>query len=260
MNRLLFFLALTSLGPAFAADFVIPQQKIVGAEQVISPGELVTLSVSPPEKTPGLTSTSYKWKILEGTQERRFAVDVNGNIFFGAGIKPRTFTAVVAITHLFTERTGDKVTRAATHTEILTATIRVGGELPPPDGDKTPVVPKPDTDASFPAGKYQLARFAYEAGMKVSASGRTKGRALADSFKNIASAIAAGGLKDARAILKQTKDSNDAALGDQVSAWESFSDALEEKLFTLYQSGSLRSAADFATAWNELAQGLEKVK
>jgi len=56
----------------FAEKFVIPDQKIVGAETPIPLGELVDLSVSPIKSPPQyLVETTYTWKVLDGYTEKK---------------------------------------------------------------------------------------------------------------------------------------------------------------------------------------------
>lgn len=243
-------------GLLHAADFTVPAQKIVGAETPIALGELVTLSVSAPEKVPNLLSTVYEWKVFDGTQQKKFAVDAAGNIFFGAGLKEKKLLAVVAITHVYGVKDGNAYKEFATKTVVLSAVVSIGGGGEPEPGPGPGPQPKPD-DPTFDDGKYKLAKFAYDNAPQ----GRSQdAKALAASFRGIATQIGAGALKDPEAILKATKDANAKALGQQGSAWESWFVALQDKLFELSESGTLSSPEDFRTAWVELTAGLDKVK
>jgi hypothetical protein len=249
-------LALLLIGSfATAADFVVPQQKIVGAETPVALGELVTLSVTQPDKVPNLASTSYAWKIFDGTVEKKFAVDANGNVFFGAGLKPKQLLAVVSITHVFLVKDGDKVKQVATKTVLQTTKVTIGDGQPEPG-------PQPQPDPTFPAGKYQLGQFSWETARdKVNPTGRAAvAKAMATSFRNVVKSIQAGDLKDAGSILKATKQSNDAALGNSSAAWDQFGEALQERLLSLFQAGSLKNTDDFVTAWTEISLGLDAVK
>lgn len=126
---------------AYGADVVVPAQVIVGAENPIPLGELVSLSVSPiSSKIDHLQASTYTWKIFEaGFQEKR-AVNYNGGVFFGAGIKKASLLAVCTATHLYVVRDDkDKITEVVTKTVVLTAKVNIGGKEPGPD-------PGPDPD------------------------------------------------------------------------------------------------------------------
>lgn len=247
---------------SFAADFVVPSQKIVGGEDKIPPGELVDLALSPMKEKPKyLEQTSQDWTVYEivvkdgkaELKEKRFK-EVGNGIFFGAGLKPRKLYVVCNVTYLFAVRDKDVVKEVAVKTSRLAATVRIGENDPDPDPGPTPPPPEP----VIPDGQFKLAYFAYTTAMsKVKASGReAAAKRLAASFKELAK-VSDG--TDA-AILKMAKDSNNKALGADVENWEEFSVALQEQLYALYKSGTLKGKDSFRTAWTELASGLEKVK
>ncbi len=251
-------------GLAGATDFVAPKQTIVGAEEPVALGELVTLSLSAADKTASLSQVAVAWKVFDGEQEKRFAVDAEGKVFFGAGIRARKLLAVASVTYLFVVKDGDKITEVGTRTVILTARVVIGEpDAPPPDvKPPAPPAPKPDSGGEeLKDGKFKLSKFARDgAAGKVAAAGRADGaRALAASFRKVAKTIAAGELTDVADILKETKKSNDAALGQSSAAWAGFAEALQEKLLALFEAGTLQTTADFATGWEELALGLDKV-
>jgi hypothetical protein len=256
-------LALTVLlflgGLANATDFVAPKQAIQGAEEPIGLGELVTLSISAPEKTANLASTSYDWKVFDGANEKKFARDVEGKVFFGAGIQPKKFLAVVAITHVFIVKQGDKVSEVATKTVLLSTTVTVGGNEPAPT---PPAPPSPDNGPTFQDGKFGLGKAAWSwVNDKVAAEARPAGaRALAGVFRDVASKIAAGTLKDTAEILKTTKAANEQALGANLKFWDGWFALLADKLFALSDAGQLGTAGDYAAAWQELAAGLDQVR
>jgi hypothetical protein len=102
MNKILFSLLATILisSSSLATDFVVPQQKIVGAEAPVPLGELVDLTVSPIKDPPKhFVSCSVAWKVFDGDKEKRVREYQDG-IFFGAGVVPKRMTALVAITYL----------------------------------------------------------------------------------------------------------------------------------------------------------------
>ncbi len=243
-------------------NFPIPEQKLVGVEQTIELGELVVVGVSPiVQKPQNYASTSYTWKLKDaGFKDKTFQTSTDGSqIFFGAGIKPKTLWVECVATHLYLvkDSTGS-VKEAGTETVILEGQVNIGGGEPQPAPDPSPA-------PVFPDGAYQLSKFSYDQAMgSVPAANRAKAAAvLAASYRGIASAAAAGTIKTPAQLLNQTKQANGAALqqaGVSAAEWATFSSLLQDRLYGLYQSKKINTVADFATAWNEIAAGLEKVK
>ena len=91
----------------------------------------------------------------------------------------------------------------------------------------------------------------------VSIEHRSASRSLANSFRSIRSAVAAGTLQEPAAILRETLASNNLALGSRVDAWREWGSKLETKLSGLHREGKLRKPEDFSDAWEEIAVGLE---
>jgi len=127
--------------------------------------------------------------------------------------------------------------------------------LPPvPPGPTPPPTPLPD-------GKFKLAIFAFtEAGKVQSANKPAAAKNLANSFRGIASAIAAGALSKPEEILAKTLSGNQTALGGDRAAWSAFGVSLSTELEKLNTAGTLRLPADYQAAWDEIATGLEAVK
>jgi len=117
-NKSLLFL-LVFCNFTFAENFVIPEQKIVGAEVPIPLGELVDLSISPIQSTPKfLVSTTYSWKVFDGYIEKRIRNYENG-VFFGSGIQAKKLKVIVSITHLYVVKDNEKLLEAATRTILF---------------------------------------------------------------------------------------------------------------------------------------------
>ena len=105
-KTLLFLLVFCNI--AFAENFIIPEQKIVGAELPIPLGELVDLSISPVQSAPKfLVSTTYAWKVFDGYTEKRIRNYENG-VFFGSGIQAKKLKVIVSITHLYVVKDNEK--------------------------------------------------------------------------------------------------------------------------------------------------------
>lgn len=241
-----------------AADFVVPQQKIVGAEAPIPLGELVDLSISKISDPPKhFVSYSVAWKVFDGDKEKRVREYQDG-IFFGAGIVPKKMTALVAVTYLYAVKDADKITEVATKTVIISTPVTIG------DGnDPEPVVPNPvDPDPSFPETRYNLHKKAYSLAMtKVPAAARKAGaQNIAKSFESIASAVAAGAINEVDDILKKTTEANRSAVGTYRADWEPFFKQMQDILYTLYEDKQMVNVNDFAEAWREVASGLKSVK
>ena len=253
-------------GSIFAQDkFIVPNQEIVGVEEPIALGELVVINVSDIDKLPEhFHSAAYNWKIFEIKNselgEKR-CISTKDGVFFGAGIKNQKLTAMCTVVYLYIVKEDDRVIEVATRTRLLTAQIQIGKPGPPP--------PKPDPidpNPVFPDGRFKLAKFAYDTGMsqvKKEEMRERAAKALANSFRSIASAIAAGTIKSDRDVLIKTKEANNSALAKccgTTERWETWSSALQDKLYELYQSKDLQSVQDYSQAWREIAEGLDKVK
>ena len=240
---------------AFAADFVVPQQKIVGAESAVPLGELVDLTISPIKDPPKhFISYSVAWKVFDGDREKRVREYQDG-IFFGAGVVTKRMTALVAITYLYAVKEGDKTTEITTRTVIISTPVIIG-EDPGPSPD--PAAPEP----SFPEARYNLQKKSYSlATSKVPATIRKgSAAAVAKSFESMASAVAAGAVKEVDDLLKKTAESNRAAVGANKAAWEPFFKEMQDTLYSLYEGKQMVTASDFAEAWREVAAGLKAVK
>ena len=242
-------------GASLAADFIVPAQKIVGAESPVPLGELVDLTVSPIKDPPKhFVSCSIAWKVFDGDKEKRVREYQDG-IFFGAGVVPKRMTALAAITYLYVVKEGDKTTEIVTKTVIISSPVIIGEDLgPAPD----PAAPEP----SFPEGRYNLQKTAYSLAMgKVPAATRKgSATAVAKSFESMASAVAAGAVKEVDDLLKKTAESNRAAVGANKAAWEPFFKEIQDTLYSLYEGKQMVTATDFAEAWREVAAGLKSVK
>jgi len=243
----------------FGADFVVPQQKIVGAESPIPLGELVDLSISPIKDPPKhFVSYSMAWKVFDGDKEKRVREYQDG-IFFGAGVVNKKMTALVAVTYLFAVKESDKIIEVGTKTVILSTPVLIGdGVNPEPGPTPGPVNPEP----AFPESRYNLHRVSYGfATAKVPLTARrASANNIAKSFESIASAVAAGALNEVDDILRKTTEANRAAVGNYKADWEPFFKEMQEVLYKLYEDKKMVNASDFAEAWREVATGLKAIK
>ncbi len=257
---------------AHATDFVVPTQKIVGAETVVPPGEVIILSISEiDKKPPWLMATSYKWKILDRHAKDKRTLEHDGSVVFGSGMEPTTTLAMCAVTHLYVVKDeANKIVEVGTRTVFLFAAVSTGpapGPGPGPGpGPNPPPNPPPSPDPVFPQGKYGLSKSIYDLAKKTvspSATRQSAAKALADSFRGIASSIAAGTLQNPTDILKQTTASNQSALkrvGVSRDEWDACFRGLQDAIFSLWDGQSVNTADDFRTAWLEISSGLEAIK
>jgi len=257
-KKSLFFL-LMFCNFTFAENFIIPEQKIIGAEVPIPLGELVDLSISPIQSAPKfLISTTYAWKVFDGYTEKRIRNYENG-VFFGSGIQAKKLKVIVAITHLYIVKDNEKLLEAATRTNFISTDVFIGEQEP-----DTP--PEPEVEPEFGESKYQLSKFIYDNVklLKISKSDKAKqSAAIATSFDSMAAAIAAGTIATLEDILKKTAESNKLALtksGGDRTKWEPVFTEIQEKLFDLYKTNKMQTKEDFAAAWREISSGLKLVK
>lgn len=259
MKRLLIAAAVSVLMACrlVAADLVIPQQKIVGAEAPIPLGELVDLTISKITDPPKyFVSYSVAWKVFDGDKEKRVREYQDG-IFFGAGIVPKKMTALVAVTYLYVIKDMDKITDVATRTVIISTPVTIG------DGNDPDPAPDPSApDPSFPETRYNLHKKAYNLAMsKVPAAARKAGaQNIAKSFESIASAVSAGAINEVDDILRKTTEANRSAVGNSRADWEPFFKQMQDVLYTLYENKQMVNVSDFAEAWREVASGLKSIK
>ncbi len=120
--------------------------------------------------------------------------------------------------------------------------------LPPPP----PPPPPSPVDPVLPAGKFGLAKFAFDtAKVTVLKDSLGQAKALAGAYRKVAGGSAAS----PQDVLKAAK--SEAGLVTTAAKWDTFGVALQDKLFALYESKALKTTQDFKDALIEIAQGLE---
>lgn len=128
---------------------------------------------------------------------------------------------------------------------------------PGPGPDPTPPGPGPSPPTPDP-GKYGLAAFTHQAAMAVATPNRKQvAVSLSSNFDAVASAIAAGAIKDPAKIVEQTYKLNAPVLTDP--AWKSWTQAMRGRLNALSDGGQLTAVNDYVIAWREIAAGLRLV-
>jgi hypothetical protein len=147
------------------------------------------------------------------------------------------------------------------------------GTGPPPDVPTPnpiptpPVPPAPAPDPVFPDGQFGLSKFVYDSFRAdttlPAASKPLLAAALADGLEGVA-AKATSTQTDVATLLSDTKNANTTAFaklnGVDVSKAGALKSVISAKIYDLYKSQKLNTAADVATAWREMAVGLRSVK
>jgi hypothetical protein len=247
---------LLSTGSLFAQDkYVIPEQKIMGAEKPIPLGEVVFLSLSRIDNPPaGYVKNHVSWKVIDGGKEKAFRTMPDGSIFFGSGTTKRKITVFASVSYLYVERRENQVTDADVRGTLLSVVVELGDGSPGPE---------PDPDPTFPDGKYKLASYSFTTVKnKVAVENRVAAPELAKAFRKMAQEIKDGKWLKIEDILIQTTKYNREALdktGIDRAKWDGFFTDLQDNIYKLYADKKLVTKEDFVAAWEEIALGLEKV-
>lgn len=255
---------------AFAADtkFIVPKQKVTGAEDPIPANELVILKVTMEENRPKyLQDIQYSWLVLADGQEKKniLLYPDNTTIGFGRG-SAKKIQVILTISYLYAVREGEDalgkiIEVGQRNSGIIFIDVKFS-DSPNPGPDPNPNPPDPNP---IPDGKFKLAKATYDlATSKVPAVNRVKGaEAMATATAGISASIRAGVLKDPTEALKKLKDANNSALtrvGVTLTDWDEFGLGLQAKLVELYRAGKLSKISDYADAFDEIAIGLNRVK
>jgi hypothetical protein len=263
---------------------VVPDQK-PSVPLKVDKGGLIVLSVPPITKYPDYLSPAdvqYMWKITEriadGTDKSftDYIALPDGRLFWGAGVVDKSYNVYFMAHYLYKVPALDKdgkplVDKSGkpTYSEVILKTsdlmifnVKVGNPAPNPNPNPNPNPPVPGPDD----GAFKLATTALTLATNNVMEGdlRAKGaKALATSFRGIASAAKAGTIASAEDLLVQTKTANNTALinaGISPTNWDKFGVELEKVLYALYKDKKLNTVSDYAQAWNEIANGLDKVQ
>lgn len=85
---------------------------------------------------------------------------------------------------------------------------------------------------------------------------RTLAGALADNFRGVAAACAAGGIQDVDSALAEIKRLNRATLGESVRDWEQWLLVVGKQFDQLQNDGKITTVKDYGEALSEVALGL----
>ena len=201
---------------------------------------------------------SYLWWILGPNNFADMAKVGDGRecVFTGP---PGTYNIMLAIT--LADGTQDQAQK----------TIRIAGNTPPPNPNPNPNPgpgPNPNPPPApepLPDGTYKLAQFAHDATLGLPADAKHIAAKFAVTFDSVASQIAAGTISSVTAANSLVRTTNEAILKADpntsvIASWQKiWSPAMNGKLSALNTAG-MKSLADHATAYREIAIGLRAVK
>lgn len=272
----------------------LPEVEIFAPEKVKNGYMVVVTAKMDKSKIPAnLVYTNYQWTVLvNGVPSKNFLVWPDGNqIVFGASEENSVTTVILDIDYLFgvqkTVKIADKDTKVFSDVsikspELSSTSIIVGdtpnpgpnpnplppgpGPIPPgppvPPGPGPPVPPSPSP--VLPAGRFDLANFAYQTMVSQSSLTPQLKVALAGEYASALSGIAAQivalpNYRDVATILKDTSVKNQEArakAGVSDIQVADFNKVFNDKIYDYYAvKKTLRTAQDIADAWREMAAG-----
>lgn len=265
--------AVGPLGPMLlvgnADGFEVPDTVIVVTPaNPVKFGSVIGLDVKPMGTRPkGLFSVTYLWRLHPTPSD---LIHVGGTqSFFGAGVEDLTVNVELIACYLFVDKDANNKPIVAQRLVVVDRDVLIGkGNIAPVE----PVGPNPaPVLPDSPLGLTKLAA-AWISAVTITNSTTKKAdaKALARSFRGIASTIASGvdynlpdgnniKLDDPGKIIRATKNGNNAAIAATIPQWKPWFINLNGKLDELKAAGKLATVADYTAAWNELAAGLEAV-
>lgn len=207
---------------------------IVGPKES-APGDLVILDASTSD------AASFAWA-LPGSTKTLLPVDGGKRCVFATGAQGK-YVFVLATAK------GDAVA-IAVHELVI--------GKPEPEPQPTPVPPTPNP---LPDGKFKLAKLAFDNAAKVQTANRAaESKSMAKAFRSIVAAIAAGTMSTPKQILDGTAAAVESNLGASRDPWKAWGQLMAAEYQRLYEAKQLPTAADWRTAWEEVALGLEAIQ
>lgn len=249
----------------------------------VKAGELVILS------SEGIAASGRNWKAVNATEDSYVVVDQAKRLVFStpqAGKYWFVFSYTVDLSDelealneaqdalgkaLLVADLEEVKTASEALTEIISIVVETkvqtesiihqvvveGGSDPTPE----PFDPD-DKPVPLPEGKYGLASVSRDLALqKVPEAVRGRSKDVAGAHRAVAAQIAAGALKGGEEpILIALRDKLVSTLGKDFEAWKPWGNASMEALSTISDEGNLKTDQDFATAFSELALGLEVIQ
>lgn len=130
----------------------------------------------------------------------------------------------------------------------------VGPDGPTPPGPKPPTPPVPPPTPPLSELSSKVRSWLAEVDDPAKAEHQA---ALASNFRSIASAIAAGALKEVKDIQSETSRLNREALGESMPVWDGWLTKLAYELGDMAMADGLNTPAKIATVWEQIAKGLD---
>lgn len=250
---------------ARAGDLAL--QAKIDAPDAVSAGQLVRLEATLVRQrehfqdeinTAGEETIRFAWRLVtppEGYDLAEWTFDEGRTVVF-ATAQPGTYQFVLAA--------AVTVSSDAEPTLLLAEhTLVVGGPQPNPKPPAPPAPPQPEPEPQpdLPEGEFGLARTVYDLALAaVPASERSLAANLAENYRAVAAQIVAGTLLAPEEILAATAEGNRTALKAKAEAWRPFFTALAERMKVLDSASRLATSEDYASAWTEIATGLDAVR
>lgn len=266
---LVFALAMPVFGQDKPTDYVIPPLVVQGVDNPTPYGELVDLTIVDFKPSEDLVSIQYSWKVLapdaNGSYSDKKKVRVSAdhkNVVFAAGLQRTEILAIVNGAYTFVKKDKDGKILAVTtvQSDMTVVRINVGaGPLPPPGPGPGPT--PPPGPVTPPDGKFKLAKVALDNLSLVNSPTKVAvAKALASSYRKVATDIAGGKVADLGAAYKALKEGNQAALvgaGGSVEDWQNWDNTVRKQVYSLYLNKQLPNLTDYVDVFNEIASGLE---
>jgi|WetSurMetagenome_2_1015567.scaffolds.fasta_scaffold06167_2 hypothetical protein len=134
--------------------------------------------------------------------------------------------------------------------DVKTFTVKVGDVVPNP----APVPPSPVNPATGFTGKVVDFTKLVNSPNKKAEAGK-----LAGGFTSVLQQIQGGQLTTAEQIVEAQKIANRSALGNNLTSWLPFLEALQKEMKSQAELGLLVTAEQHATIWKQIAEGLNLV-
>jgi hypothetical protein len=184
---------------------------------------------------------AYTWTVLPKAEVILWP-DTTQHPVFSSGTKRQNYIIILTASYAYLE--GDKVIQKSVQAVRMIQVGEAGGN--------------PGT-VSPPVNLSGLAKQAYEWTALVEHGNEFKDEAkkLADSFNVIAKKIEDGHLTTVNDIFTESKTANDNSLRDARAVWLPWFIQMTAMLKGAYQDNSIRTPQQYASAWRQIAQGLE---
>lgn len=232
--------------------FLSPKVDILGITGQASLGEIMVLEAKLSEASPEFIKASkIKWVVTDSAGKEKPVFNEGSKAIIGTGSKPGLLSIRVKLTLTY-GIDGSDVKLVCEKKED----VKVGDDIPGPGPG-----PNPDPDDTLDGVAKQVATWAVAL---VKSDIRAKSaKPLAESFKSISNTIGQGELTSLRAVLLQSKASNNDAVmaaGVDPREWDAWGSSLQDMLYTKYTNNELSKVGDIKKLWWDISHGLYNAK